>query len=62
MILLTVENFRLARYFAQYWATHAQISNASSRIEDGMEECLFDADRLHFSMRGFGFPTKRGPR
>ena len=52
MILLTVENFRLARYFAQYWATHAQFSNASSRIEGGMEECLFNADMLHFFNTG----------
>ena len=44
------------------WATHAQFSNASSPIEDGKEKGVFDAGRLHFSIRGFGFTTKRGPR
>ena len=42
-----IENFPLARYAAQYWATHAQFENASSQIKDGME-CLFDADKPHF--------------
>ena len=43
-----IKNFPLARYAAQYWATHARFENASSRIKDGME-CLFDADKPHFA-------------
>ena len=43
-----IKNFPLARYAAQYWATHARFESASSRIKDGME-CLFDADRPHFA-------------
>jgi hypothetical protein len=43
-----IENFPLARYAAQYWATHARFENVSSRIKDGME-CLFDADKPHFA-------------
>ena len=43
-----IENFPLARYAAQYWATHARFESASSRIKVGME-CLFDADRPHFA-------------
>jgi ankyrin repeat protein len=43
-----IKNFPLARYAAQYWATHARFEIASSRIKDGME-CLFDADRPHFA-------------
>ena len=43
-----IGNFPLARYAAQYWATHARFESASSRIKDGME-CLFDADRPHFA-------------
>ena len=43
----SIENFPLARYAAQYWATHARIENVSSQIKDGME-CLFDADKPHF--------------
>ena len=43
-----IDNFPLARYAAQYWATHARFENASSRIKDGME-CLFDADKPHFA-------------
>ena len=43
-----IENFPLARYAGQYWATHAQVENVSSRIKDGME-CLFDADKPHFA-------------
>ena len=44
----SIENFPLARYAAQYWPTHARFQNASSRIKDGME-CLFDADKPHFT-------------
>ena len=43
-----IKNFPLAQYAAQYWATHARVENASSRIKDGME-CLFDADEPHFA-------------
>jgi hypothetical protein len=43
-----IGNSPLARYAAQYWATHARFENVSSRIKDGME-CLFDADKPHFA-------------
>jgi ankyrin repeat protein len=43
-----IEDFPLARYAAQYWATHARVENVSSRMKDGME-CLFDADKPHFA-------------
>ena len=43
-----IEDFPLARYAAQYWATHARFGNASSCIKDGME-CLFDADKPYFA-------------
>ena len=43
-----INNFPLARYAAQYWPTHARFENVSSLVKDGME-CLFDADRPHFS-------------
>jgi ankyrin repeat protein len=43
-----IKNFPLARYAAQYWATHAQFENASSRIKDGIK-CLFNADKPHFA-------------
>jgi hypothetical protein len=43
-----IEGFPLARYAAQYWATHARVENVSHRIKDGME-CLFDADKPHFA-------------
>jgi ankyrin repeat protein len=43
-----IESFPLARYAAQYWATHARFENASSCIKDGIE-CLFDADKPHFA-------------
>ena len=43
-----IKNFPLARYAAQYWATHARFENASSHVKDGME-CLFDADKPHFA-------------
>jgi hypothetical protein len=44
----SIKSFPLARYAAQYWATHARIENVSSRIKDGMK-CLFDADKPHFA-------------
>jgi Ankyrin repeats (3 copies)/Ankyrin repeat len=43
-----IENFPLARYAAQYWATHARFESVSSRIKDEMK-CLFDADKPHFA-------------
>ena len=43
-----MKTFPLARYAAQYWATHARIENVASRIKDGME-CLFDVDKPHFA-------------
>ena len=43
-----IKNFPLARYAAQYWATHARFENTSSRIKDGVE-CLFDTDKPHFA-------------
>ena len=43
-----IKNFPLARYAAQYWATHARFENPSSCIKDGIK-CLFDADRPHFA-------------
>jgi hypothetical protein len=43
-----IENFPLALYAAQHWATHARFKNASPHIKDGME-CLFDADKPHFA-------------
>jgi hypothetical protein len=43
-----IERFPLARYAAQYWATHARVGDASSRIKDGVER-LFDADKPYFS-------------
>jgi hypothetical protein len=43
-----IEKFPLARYAAQYWATHARFENALSRIKDGMK-CLFDANRPYFA-------------
>ena len=43
-----MENFPLARYAAQYLATHARFESASSRTKDGMK-CLFDGDRPHFA-------------
>ena len=44
----SINNFPLARYAAQYWPTHARAENVSSCIKDGME-CLFDAEKRHFS-------------
>ena len=43
-----IDNFPLAQYAAQYWATHARFEDTSSQIKDGMER-LFDAGRPHFS-------------
>ena len=43
-----IEDFPLAEYAARYWVKHARVENVSSRIKDGIE-CLFDADKPHFS-------------
>jgi ankyrin repeat protein len=44
----SIKNFPLVEYAAEYWVTHAQFKNVSSRISDGME-CLFDANKPHFA-------------
>ena len=46
--LNNIDHFPLARYAAQYWATHARFGNGLSCIKEGME-CLFDADKPHFA-------------
>ena len=43
-----IKNFPLAYYAARYWVEHARFEGVSSHIRDGME-CLFDADKPHFS-------------
>ena len=43
-----IEGFPLARYAAQYWATHARSGDVSSSVNDGME-FLFDSDKPHFA-------------
>ena len=43
-----IKNFPLAYYAARYWVEHARFKGVSSPILDGME-CLFDADKPHFS-------------
>jgi hypothetical protein len=43
-----IKNFPLARYAAEHWPTHARFEKVASCIKDGME-CLFDADKPHFS-------------
>jgi hypothetical protein len=42
-----IKLFPLAKYAAEYWATHARFEGVSSSIRDGIE-CLFDADKPHF--------------
>ena len=44
----SIKSFPLARYAAQYLATHGRVENVSDRIKDGME-CLFDADKPHLA-------------
>ena len=56
-----LKDFPLARYAAQYWDTHAQFENASSRIKDGME-CLFDEDKRHFATWLWIYNQDRGGR
>ena len=43
-----IKNFPLVDYAARHWVKHAQFRGVSSHILDGME-CLFDADKPHFS-------------
>jgi len=43
-----IKNFPLAVYAAQHWVGHARFKGVSSHIKNGME-CLFDADKSHFS-------------
>jgi hypothetical protein len=43
-----IKDFPLARYAAEYWASHAQFGSVSARIKDGME-CLFEEDKPHFA-------------
>jgi Ankyrin repeats (3 copies)/Ankyrin repeats (many copies) len=44
----SIKDFPLALYAAQYWPTHGREENVLSCIKDGME-CLFDAEKRHFS-------------
>ena len=54
----------LAEYAAEYWVSHTQVGNVSSRIIGGMKT-LFDSDKPHFSAwlriydidRPFGSPS-----
>jgi ankyrin repeat protein len=55
----SIWSFPLAFYAAQYWRTHAQVENASSRIKDGVES-LFDADKPHFATWLWIFNEDRG--
>ena len=43
-----IKDFPLADYAARHWVEHARFKGVSSHIMDGME-CLFDADKPHFS-------------
>jgi ankyrin repeat protein len=56
-----IEGFPLARYAAQYWATHAWIDDVFSPIKDGVE-CLFDADKPYFSTWLWIYNEDRGGR
>ena len=54
-----INDFPLARYAAQHWATHARFGNVSLRIKDGME-CLFDEDKPHFATWLWVYNEDRG--
>ena len=54
-----IDKFPLALYAAQYWPTHARVANALSCIKDGME-CLFDAEKQHFSIWLWIYNDERG--
>jgi len=43
-----VKSFPLAEYAARHWHSHAQFSNVSSRIEEGMK-WLFDGDKPYLA-------------
>jgi ankyrin repeat protein len=45
----TPKDHPLARYASEHWATHAQLGEASSRLQKGMEY-LFDANKPHFEV------------
>jgi hypothetical protein len=46
---LTISQFPLAEYSAQYWIDHARFENASMRIQDALE-LLFDPEQRHFRL------------
>jgi ankyrin repeat protein len=54
-----IEGFPLAQYAAQYWAMHARVEDAYSRIKDAVE-CLFDADKPYFSTWLWIYNADRG--
>jgi len=43
-----IKNFPLAVYAALHWVEHTRFKGVSPHIKNGME-CLFDADKPHFS-------------
>ena len=43
-----IKNFPLAVYAARHWVEHTRFKGVSPHIKNGME-CLFDADKPHFS-------------
>jgi hypothetical protein len=45
----TPKDHPLARYAAQYWTTHTQFEDVSSRLQKGMEH-MFDRDKPHFEV------------
>ena len=45
----TPKDHPLARYAAQYWTTHTQSEDVSSRLQKGMEY-MFDRDKPHFEV------------
>ena len=44
-----IEDFPLAQYAAEHWASHARFGSVSSLIKDGIE-CLFDSEKPHFAV------------
>ena len=57
----TPEDHPLARYAAEYWATHAQFGMASSCLHKGMEY-LFDTNKPHFKMWLMLFDIDTAPK
>ena len=43
----SVDSAPLAKYAAEYWATHAQVKDVASRVRNGME-CLFNPEQPYF--------------